>query len=121
MTLGRHGATLALGLCVWGRRWRQGRETQLAASAAGRGRLRVSHADREQVIDTLEAAFALRCPGRRIPRMIPQGNNLPGLLSHPHLLVRLLLFVLFAAVVSILASWREKRSGGQRPARVAVM
>ena len=30
---------------------------ELAASAAGRGRLRVSHADREQVIDTLKAAF----------------------------------------------------------------
>jgi hypothetical protein len=32
----------------------------------------------------------------------------------------ILLFVLFAAVVSMLASWREKRSGGQYPARVAV-
>jgi DUF1707 SHOCT-like domain len=30
---------------------------ELAAAAAGRGRLRVSHADREQVIDTLKAAF----------------------------------------------------------------
>ena len=30
---------------------------ELAASAAGRGRLRVSHADREQVIGTLKAAF----------------------------------------------------------------
>ena len=29
----------------------------LAASAAGRGRLRASHADREQVIGTLKAAF----------------------------------------------------------------
>ena len=29
----------------------------MAESAAGRGRLRVSHADREQVIDTLKAAF----------------------------------------------------------------
>jgi Domain of unknown function (DUF1707) len=30
---------------------------ELAASAAGRGRLRVSHAEREQVIGTLKAAF----------------------------------------------------------------
>jgi Domain of unknown function (DUF1707) len=30
----------------------------MAAGAAGRGRLRASHADREQVIDTLKAAFA---------------------------------------------------------------
>ena len=30
---------------------------ELAAAAAGRGRLRASHADREQVIDTLKAAF----------------------------------------------------------------
>ena len=30
---------------------------QSAASAAGRGHLRVSHADREQMIDTLKAAF----------------------------------------------------------------
>ena len=30
---------------------------ELAAAAAGRGRLRVSHADREQVIGTLKAAF----------------------------------------------------------------
>ena len=30
---------------------------ELAASAAGRGRLRASHADREQVIGTLKAAF----------------------------------------------------------------
>ncbi len=30
---------------------------ELAASAAGRGYLRVSHAEREQVIDTLKAAF----------------------------------------------------------------
>ncbi len=30
---------------------------QRAESAAGRGRLRVSHADREQVIDTVKAAF----------------------------------------------------------------
>ena len=30
---------------------------ELAAAAADRGRLRVSHADREQVIDTLKAAF----------------------------------------------------------------
>lgn len=30
---------------------------ELAASAAGRGHLRASHADREQVIDTLKAAF----------------------------------------------------------------
>ena len=30
---------------------------ELAASAAGRDRLRASHADREQVIDTLKAAF----------------------------------------------------------------
>ena len=30
---------------------------ELAAAAAGRGRLRVSHAEREQVIDTLKAAF----------------------------------------------------------------
>ncbi len=29
----------------------------LAAAAAARGRLRVSHAEREQVIDTLKAAF----------------------------------------------------------------
>jgi hypothetical protein len=34
-----------------------GPEDELAASAAGRGRLRVSHADHEQVIDTLKAAF----------------------------------------------------------------
>jgi len=32
---------------------------ELAAAAAARGRLRASHADREQVIDTLKAAFAL--------------------------------------------------------------
>ena len=30
---------------------------ELAAAAAGRGRMRASHADREQVIDTLKAAF----------------------------------------------------------------
>ena len=30
---------------------------EMAAGAAGRGRLRASHADREQVIDTLKAAF----------------------------------------------------------------
>jgi hypothetical protein len=30
---------------------------EIAAGAAGRGRLRASHADREQVIDTLKAAF----------------------------------------------------------------
>ena len=30
---------------------------EIAAAAAGRGRLRASHADREQVIDTLKAAF----------------------------------------------------------------
>ena len=30
---------------------------ELAAAAAGRGRLRVSHAEREQVIGTLKAAF----------------------------------------------------------------
>jgi hypothetical protein len=30
---------------------------ELAAAAAGRGRLRVSHADREQVIGTLKDAF----------------------------------------------------------------
>jgi Domain of unknown function (DUF1707) len=30
---------------------------EIAAAAAGRGHLRVSHADREQVIDTLKAAF----------------------------------------------------------------
>ena len=30
---------------------------ELTASAVGRGRLRVSHADREQVIDALKAAF----------------------------------------------------------------
>ena len=34
-----------------------GPEGELAAAAAGRGRLRVSRADREQVIDTLKAAF----------------------------------------------------------------
>ena len=32
-------------------------ETQMAAATAGRGRLRTSHADREQVIDVLKAAF----------------------------------------------------------------
>ena len=31
----------------------------MAAGAAGRGRLRASHADREQVIGTLKAAFVL--------------------------------------------------------------
>jgi len=31
---------------------------ELAASAPGRGRLRASHADREQVIGTLNTAFA---------------------------------------------------------------
>ena len=30
---------------------------ELAAAAAGRGRMRASHADREQVIDTLKAVF----------------------------------------------------------------
>ena len=34
-----------------------GPEEQMAAGAAGRGRLRASDADREQVIDTLKAAF----------------------------------------------------------------
>jgi hypothetical protein len=34
-----------------------GPEDELAASAAGRGRLRASHADREQAIDILKAAF----------------------------------------------------------------
>ncbi len=37
------------------RGWRAGDE--MAAGAAGRGGLRASHADREQVIDTLKAAF----------------------------------------------------------------
>ena len=32
-------------------------EDQVAVAAAGRGRLRASHADREQVIDLLKAAF----------------------------------------------------------------
>jgi hypothetical protein len=31
---------------------------EIAAAAGGRGRLRASHADREQVIDTLKTAFA---------------------------------------------------------------
>jgi len=34
-----------------------GPEDELALAAAGRERLRASHADREQVIDTLKAAF----------------------------------------------------------------
>jgi hypothetical protein len=34
-----------------------GRGDEMAAGAAGRGRLRASHADREQVIGTLKAAF----------------------------------------------------------------
>ena len=34
-----------------------GRGDEMAAGAAGRGRLRASHADREQVIDMLKAAF----------------------------------------------------------------
>jgi hypothetical protein len=32
-------------------------ETQMSGAAAGRGRLRVSHADREQVVEVLKAAF----------------------------------------------------------------
>ena len=32
-------------------------DQEAAATAAGRGRLRASHADREHVIDTLKAAF----------------------------------------------------------------
>jgi hypothetical protein len=37
----------------------------MAAGAAGRGLLRVSHADREQVIDVLKVAFVQgRCPKR---------------------------------------------------------
>jgi DUF1707 SHOCT-like domain len=34
-----------------------GRGDEMAAGAGGRGQLRASHADREQVIDTLKAAF----------------------------------------------------------------
>ena len=36
---------------------RRGSGDEKAATAAGRGRLRASHADREQVIDTLKVAF----------------------------------------------------------------
>ena len=53
MTPGRHGATLAFGLRVGG-----GDGDRAGRRASGvRGGLRVSHADREQVIDTLKAAF----------------------------------------------------------------
>jgi len=44
-------------LCWWEAPVVTGPEEQMAAGAAGRGRLRASDADREQVIDTLKAAF----------------------------------------------------------------
>jgi hypothetical protein len=44
-------------LCWWEAPVVAGPEEQMAAGAAGRGRLRASDADREQVIDTLKAAF----------------------------------------------------------------
>ena len=56
---------------------------EIAAGAAGRGRLRASQADREQVIDTLEAAFVqgrlskdeldMR-PARHTPGESPRGQ-----------------------------------------------
>ncbi len=57
MTPGRHRATLSPGSCWLGAAMATGPGDELAASAAGRGRLRASHADREQVIGTLKAAF----------------------------------------------------------------
>ena len=42
---------------AWGAAMVTGLGEELAASAVGRGRLRVSHADREQVIETLKVAF----------------------------------------------------------------
>ena len=57
MTPGRHRATLPLECAGWGAEMVTGPGDELAAAAAGRGRLRVSHADREQVIGTLKAAF----------------------------------------------------------------
>jgi len=46
------------GLSWWEAARVTGAGDELAAAAAGRGRPRVSHADREQVIGTLKAAFA---------------------------------------------------------------
>jgi hypothetical protein len=44
-------------LCWWEAPVVTGPEEQMAAGAAARGRLRASDGDREQVIDTLKAAF----------------------------------------------------------------
>ena len=43
-----------------------------AAAAAGRGHLRASHADREQVIDVLKAAFV---QGRLCAGYVPPGRS----------------------------------------------
>ena len=53
----RRRATLPPGSCWLGAAMATGPGDELAAFAAGRGRLRASHADREQVIGTLKAAF----------------------------------------------------------------
>jgi hypothetical protein len=50
-----------------------GPEDEIAAGAGGRGYLRASHADREQVIETLKAAGRLVVPAAR-DRMSKRGN-----------------------------------------------
>jgi hypothetical protein len=54
-------AALRLGaLCSGGGAAMAGPGDEIAAGAGDRGRLRASHADREQVIDALKAAFVRR-------------------------------------------------------------
>ena len=157
---------------------------ELAAAAAGRGRLRVSHADREQVIDTLKAAFVqgmlakdefdlrvsqafasrtyaelaavtadipaeptaaqpprpartpdviMQRPGRMMAVatafcagvwafvfLAPWPRNSEGDPPHPLIYLFFLtnlayLFAVLIGLLSMVALWREKRSGGRPP------
>jgi hypothetical protein len=47
----------SLSSCSWGGTRMAGPGDEIAASAGGRSHLRASHADREQMIDVLKAAF----------------------------------------------------------------